>query len=501
VVAVPKMGYEGERRKRRTMKAPRGAHLPLTSLPCTYGWHWVSSFGLAVLSAGCASVFGWQEGKPYPPDAGDDAFHAPPDADALPDRVEPDVDSSSEDIHDVGARHDAQDGTDGSTYRDEGTDSPSDGRGRYCSPNPCQNGGTCSEANGSYRCDCTGKGYAGTNCELPRFQPLAFMLDVNVFQGALVSADGLTVVGSATNYNNINATFRWTLESGLEDFTSIVGANLAGVSRDGSVLVGTVVSSTPSQAYRWTIDTGRIGLGAPPGFTDCSGIQVSADGSTIVGVCSPNIKSVAVRWRVSAGAPIVIDVLPTPVGATNAQALNVNADGSLIVGEVTVAGAVHPTRWTVKTGSSTTMEDLGALPNSGSSPIARGISANGVVVVGDDTVNAFRWTQASGIQMLPPPSQTAPNTAVGAVGANADGSIAVGYLIPKSGGSANDVVVWDLSGAHRLLDLLLAAGVSPSILQGWNLGSPGSVSADGKVIAGAGTNAVGQGEAWIARLP
>ena len=33
-----------------------------------------------------------------------------------------------------------------------------------CSPAPCQNGGTCVDLVGSYRCDCKA-GYSGTNCE------------------------------------------------------------------------------------------------------------------------------------------------------------------------------------------------------------------------------------------------------------------------------------------------------------------------------------------------
>ena len=33
-----------------------------------------------------------------------------------------------------------------------------------CSPNPCQNGATCVDLVGSYRCDCK-SGYTGSNCE------------------------------------------------------------------------------------------------------------------------------------------------------------------------------------------------------------------------------------------------------------------------------------------------------------------------------------------------
>ena len=36
--------------------------------------------------------------------------------------------------------------------------------GNECSPDPCQNGGTCVDLVGSYRCDCR-TGYSGSNCE------------------------------------------------------------------------------------------------------------------------------------------------------------------------------------------------------------------------------------------------------------------------------------------------------------------------------------------------
>jgi hypothetical protein len=50
-------------------------------------------------------------------------------------------------------------------------------------------------------------------------------------------------------------------------------------------------------------------------------------------------------------------------------------------------------------------------------------------------------------------------------------------------------------------DLLIAAGVNATTLQGWDLGAAAAVSSDGKVIVGGGTNPAGQKEPWIARLP
>jgi uncharacterized membrane protein len=146
-------------------------------------------------------------------------------------------------------------------------------------------------------------------------------------------------------------------------------------------------------------------------------------------------------------------------------------------------------------------EDLGALPDAGVYPEAHGISGDGVVVVGRDGEEAFRWTQASGIQILRQPNPADPNSNAEANWASADGSLLVGDMWPKSGGLPTDTLVWNLSGAHRLRDLLVAAGVTPTALQGWVLGGPGGVSADGKVVVGGGVNPSGQGEAWIARLP
>ena len=43
--------------------------------------------------------------------------------------------------------------------------------GNDCSPDPCQNGSTCVDLVGSYRCDCY-TGYSGTNCETGMYSNL-----------------------------------------------------------------------------------------------------------------------------------------------------------------------------------------------------------------------------------------------------------------------------------------------------------------------------------------
>jgi hypothetical protein len=65
---------------------------------------------------------------------------------------------------------------------------------------------------------------------------------------------------------------------------------------------------------------------------------------------------------------------------------------------------------------------------------------------GGDGQNAFRWTKASGMQLLSIPGVASPDTYAAVDGANADGTVIVGYVASKTSGTATDPVVWDLSG-------------------------------------------------------
>ena len=39
-----------------------------------------------------------------------------------------------------------------------------------CNPNPCNNGGTCAEANGEAKCTCA-EGFSGDTCDVPAGKP------------------------------------------------------------------------------------------------------------------------------------------------------------------------------------------------------------------------------------------------------------------------------------------------------------------------------------------
>ncbi len=164
-------------------------------------------------------------------------------------------------------------------------------------------------------------------------------------------------------------------------------------------------------------------------------------------------------------------------------ATGVSADGSVVVG--TSSGQAF--RWTSGGG----MVGLGDLPGGNFISYAFGVSADGSVVVGSGTTTfsfpneAFRWTSSGGMVGL----GHLPGFDGGyAFGVSADGSVIVG-----SNGSAGQVAFrWTGSGG------MLPLGV---IRGGRNYTSAYGVSADGSVIVGLGDSASGGIEAfrWTSR--
>ena len=103
----------------------------------------------------------------------------------------------------------------------------------------------------------------------------------------------------------------------------------------------------------------------------------------------------------------------------------ISADGRTVVGSVANNGQVVTTsfRWTAEQG-------MARLNLPASVPgLAHGISADGLVVVGDAVLDsgervAFRWSATAGTQLLPPLPSDFPDAT--AWGASADGSVIVG---------------------------------------------------------------------------
>jgi uncharacterized membrane protein len=131
--------------------------------------------------------------------------------------------------------------------------------------------------------------------------------------------------------------------------------------------------------------------------------------------------------------------------------------------------------------------------------IAYAVSGDGSVVVGRGysgaydpyTHEAFRWTQATGLERLGfiPCNDWSIAHAV-----TADGSIIVGDPETNQGDCA---FIWDRQRGIRRLHEVLTDDYGLD-LSGWQLSAARGISKDGNTIVGYGLNPAGQLEAWIA---
>lgn len=170
-----------------------------------------------------------------------------------------------------------------------------------------------------------------------------------------VSSDGLTVVGRS--YTTAEP-FKWVngvIETFLDD--DIIG-EAWGISGDGNVIVGSAGIDGVPQAFRWSEDSGVVGLG----FEDPVGMGggslawgVSSDGSVVVGYqhyslpYPPYSVVEAFRWTEEAGR-VSLGHLSDDV--MNSEAFDVSDDGSIIVGASHAGSGIgfKPFIWTQSTG-------------------------------------------------------------------------------------------------------------------------------------------------------
>jgi uncharacterized membrane protein len=124
-----------------------------------------------------------------------------------------------------------------------------------------------------------------------------------------------------------------------------VGSAALGVSADGSAVVGWVRYDNPPffrsnfEAFRWTSDSGMVGLGdLPGGLFESFAFDVSGDGSVVVGYGSA-AGNEAFLWTIDGGMKRLWDVLlaggidPAAHGWTKLEvASGISADGNTIVG-------------------------------------------------------------------------------------------------------------------------------------------------------------------------
>lgn len=255
------------------------------------------------------------------------------------------------------------------------------------------------------------------------------------------------------------------------------------ISADGLVIVGHCITDANVEAFRWTEGAGMVGLGQISGESSGSGaLGVSADGTVIVGRADKaSGEYEAFRWTQAGG---LVGLGDLPGGTFESWAWRSSADGSVIVGYGTVAtggqadvgivsmpGGGQAFRWTQAEG----MQGLGYL--SDDLPIqnmisqALDVSADGSVIVGESTIfngyEAFRWTEETGmvgLGDLPHTSEANQNW--------------------QGGSNGSDQKEKQVRGSSDLQPFQ------------WTASEAFGVSADGSVVVGTGCNSEGEEEAF-----
>jgi probable HAF family extracellular repeat protein len=189
----------------------------------------------------------------------------------------------------------------------------------------------------------------------------------------------------------------------------------------------------------------------------------------------------AFRWTQATG---MVGLGDLPGGSFQSDARGVSADGSVVVGYGNSGTGFQAFRWTQATG----MVGLGYLPGGSFSSAADGVSADGSVVVGYGNsgtgFQAFRWTQATGMVGL---GYLPGGESSGASAVSADGSVVVGHS-RDFGFNTQEAFRWTQgTGMVGLGDL--PGGDFSSRAYG--------VSGDGSVVVGLSGGSILAGEAFI----
>jgi probable HAF family extracellular repeat protein len=222
-----------------------------------------------------------------------------------------------------------------------------------------------------------------------------------------VSADGSVIAGQGESDSGAEP-FRYTVANstfqGLGDLPGgAFGGSAYGISGDGATVVGSSITTDEStQAFLWSEEDGMIGighLGVPEGITPFSeAYAANADGSVVIGLSrspeSGNNGWEAFRWTESGG---MVGLGDLPTGVVLSAAYAMTPDGSIIVGSGGIQGNCNPFGcptipramiWDEQNG----MRDLKTVLTAAGLDVtgwtltdARGISADGRVIVGNGT--------------------------------------------------------------------------------------------------------------------
>jgi uncharacterized membrane protein len=273
-----------------------------------------------------------------------------------------------------------------------------------------------------------------------------------------------------------------------------------GASADGSIVVGHCLNiGLRDRAVMWTNgQPAELSVAPNTPFDGTTARDVSDDGSVAVGLSFKHNQTYkAHRWV--NGVPSLIPGAP---GSSYDLAVGVSGDGSVVAG-YSVPGppfASYGTGWVWRNGSTSVLESV-----AGSIGVwIERISTDGLTIVGQTNLGSMtsgdRWvatTWHNGMaQLLDEPTGIEPETF--AKGISANGSIVVGQA---SGGWIGDeyAAIWD--DQHGLRDLNTVLIELGADLHGWHLQTASDISSDGLTIAGVGIDPLGNEGSWIATIP
>lgn len=162
-----------------------------------------------------------------------------------------------------------------------------------------------------------------------------------------ISSNGAVIVGNADGGNPVGLHgFRWTRESGLVQLAGLRNSTVCAanaVSADGAVVAGTCLAPM-NEAFRWTPASDAVGLGrfGTGSNSTSTAIAVSGDGAIIGGAGHPVLTG-AVIWD-AGNAATIIGGLP---GDTNGSITALSRDGTVAAGiSVDAAGRQRAFRLT-----------------------------------------------------------------------------------------------------------------------------------------------------------
>jgi uncharacterized membrane protein len=144
-----------------------------------------------------------------------------------------------------------------------------------------------------------------------------------------ISDDGTVIVGTSASASNYYTAVRWLAGHDVEELPGGQGLAATGVSADGRTIVGSSQFADKSLVWDEENGTTRIGDLLDENKWRAEALAISADGTTVVGMAAASHGGEAFRWTRETGT-VGLGLLSSDMW--HSRALDVNGDGSVIVG-------------------------------------------------------------------------------------------------------------------------------------------------------------------------